>query len=46
VKWEYLVFDYNDGWNDLGKEGWELVAVVPVISNGIHIGYFKRLVKE
>jgi hypothetical protein len=43
-KWEYqkVNFYFEDkSLNDLGDEGWELVAVAPN-SHGQHVAYFKR----
>ena len=46
-KWEYFVAQEidNDGMNELGNEGWELVCMVPASSGqsgNVVIAVFKR----
>jgi hypothetical protein len=44
-KWEYKTETQRDTLNDLGKEGWELVAVVQTVRGSAGLGerlYFKR----
>jgi hypothetical protein len=42
VRWEYRVVEGSPSFNDLGNDGWELVAVYPGVKSGIY-AYFKRL---
>lgn len=46
MKWEYRIEDSigDIGMDDLGFDGWELVAVTRTDS-GVHSFYFKRLVE-
>lgn len=51
MKWEYEFTDFDIGkWNELGREGWELVAVTEFVDED-HFsikcyGYFKRPVSQ
>ena len=41
VRWEYRVVEGSINFNELGGNGWELVAVHTGFKSGIH-AYFKR----
>jgi hypothetical protein len=41
VRWEYKVVESPISFNELGDDGWELVAVYPGFKTGVY-AYFKR----
>lgn len=41
VRWEYKVVPASDNLNELGIEGWELVATSTSATSSVH-AYFKR----
>jgi hypothetical protein len=41
TRWEYRVVEGTVNYNDLGADGWELVAVYPGFKTGVY-AYFKR----
>jgi hypothetical protein len=48
-KWEYKIVEKSiseSKLNELGKDGWELVAVVMKTSLMGHLFYFRRLVEQ
>lgn len=48
IKWEYKVIANieEDGMNLLGKEGWELINVMPAITRDGWVCIFKRMVEN